>query len=85
MAKIRIHKRNATYLDLADLVEEIRNIGSDQTLNKYYTKPFEHEAKSIVADPSFMRYLNKLFRIQIVPGSICNLNLIVKTSISCSH
>jgi hypothetical protein len=70
MARIRIHKRNATYVDLAELVEEIGNIGLDQTLDKYYSKPYEHEAKSIVAGPSFMQYLNKLFRIQIAAGDI---------------
>ena len=70
MAKIRVHKRNTVYVDLADLVEEIGNIGLDQTLSKYYTKPFEHEAKSIVAGPSFMQYLNKLFKIQIAAGDI---------------
>lgn len=70
MAKIRVHKRNTTFVDLADLVEEISNIGLGETLNKYYSKPFEHEAKSIVAGPSFMQYLNKLFKIQIAAGDI---------------
>lgn len=41
-----------------------------KALSKYYSKPFEHEAKSIVAGPSFMQYLNKLFRIQIAAGDI---------------
>jgi hypothetical protein len=31
---------------------------------------FEHDAKSIVAGPSFMQYLNKLFKIQIAAGDI---------------
>jgi hypothetical protein len=70
MATIRVHKRNATFVDLAELVEELGNIGLGEALKKYYNKPFEHEAKSIVAGPSFMQYLNKLFRIQIAAGDI---------------
>lgn len=58
------------YVDLADLVEEISKMGLGEALGKYYSKPFEHEAKSIVAGPSFMQYLNKLFRIQIAAGDI---------------
>jgi hypothetical protein len=68
MAIIRVHKRNSTFIDLATLVEEISNRGLTDTLKKYYDKPFEHEAKSIVAGPSFMQYLNKLFKIQIAAG-----------------
>ena len=68
MAIIRVHKRNSTFIDLTTLVEEISNRGLTDTLKKYYDKPFEHEAKSIVAGPSFMQYLNKLFKIQIAAG-----------------
>jgi hypothetical protein len=70
MAAIKVYKRNATYLDLASLVEELSNIGLTEILKKYYNKPFEHEAKSIVAGPSFIQFLNKLFRIQIAAGDI---------------
>jgi hypothetical protein len=70
MATIRVHKRNSTFVDLANLVEELSNIGLGDALKKYYEKPFEHEAKSIVAGPSFMQYLNKLFKIQIAAGDI---------------
>ena len=70
MATIRVHKRNSTFVDLASLVEELSNIGLEQALKKYYDKPFEHEARSIVAGPSFMQYLNKLFKIQIAGGDI---------------
>jgi hypothetical protein len=70
MAKIKVHKRNATFMDLADLVEELGNIGLQEALKKYYNKPLEHEAKSIVAGPSFMQYLNKLFKTQIAGGDI---------------
>lgn len=73
MAKIRVHKRNTMYVDLADLVEETSKMGLGEALGKYYSKPFEHEAKSIVAvvaGPSFIQYLNKLFRIQIAAGDI---------------
>lgn len=58
------------FVDLAQLVEELSNIGLNVALKKYYNKPFEHEAKSIVAGPSFMQYLNKLFKIQIAGGDI---------------
>jgi hypothetical protein len=51
-------------------VEELSNIGLHDTLKKYYNESVEHEAKSIVAGPSFLQYLNKLFKIQIAAGSI---------------
>jgi len=70
MAKIRVYKRNATFLDLADLVETIGEMGLTETLKKYYNQPFEHDAKSIVAGPSFMQYLNRLFKTQIAAGDI---------------
>ncbi|HEY6756733.1 MAG TPA: hypothetical protein VI037_05030 [Nitrososphaera sp.] len=70
MARIRLHKRNTTFVDLADLVEELGNIGLGEALKKYYNKPLEHEAKSIVAGPSFMQYLNKLFKTSIAGGDI---------------
>lgn len=70
MASIKVYKRNATYVDLAILVEELSNAGLTEILKKYYTKPFEHEAKSIVAGPSFIQFLNKLFKIQISAGDI---------------
>jgi hypothetical protein len=70
MATIKVYKRNATFVDLAELVENISNVGLNETLRKYYIKPVEHEAKSIVAGPSFMQFLNKLFKIQIAAGDI---------------
>jgi hypothetical protein len=70
MATIKIYKRNATYVDLAHLVEELSNIGLTEILKKYYNKPIEHEAKSIVAGPSFIQFLNKLFKTQIAAGDI---------------
>jgi hypothetical protein len=70
MALIRVYKRNSNFVELANLVEEISNIGLTDTLKKYYNKPFEHEAKSIVAGPSFMQFLNKLFKTQIAAGDI---------------
>jgi hypothetical protein len=57
-------------VELPSLVEELSNTGLVDTLKKYYNKPFEHEAKSIVAGPSFMQYLNKLFKTQIAAGDI---------------
>ena len=70
MATIRVYKRNATFVELSNLVEELSNIGLSDTLKKYYDKPFEHEARSIVAGPSFMQFLNKLFKTQIAAGDI---------------
>ncbi|MEO9320142.1 MAG: hypothetical protein ABI361_05670 [Nitrososphaera sp.] len=70
MAVIRVYKRNATYVDLSNLVEELSTAGLSDTLKKYYNKPFEHEARSIVAGPSFIQYLNKLFKTQIAAGDI---------------
>ena len=70
MATIKIYKRNETFVDLADLAEELSSIGLAEILKKFYIKPFEHEAKSIVAGPSFIQFLNKLFRIQIAAGDI---------------
>ena len=70
MAKVRIYKRNSTFIELSNLVEELSNIGLTEALKKYYNTPLEHEAKSIVAGPSFMQFLNKLFRIQIAAGDI---------------
>ena len=70
MAVIRVYKRNSTFVELPSLVEELSNIGLIETLKKYYDKPFEHEAKSIVAGPSFIQYLNKLFKTQIAAGDI---------------
>ena len=70
MAAIRIYKRKETFVELSNLVEELSSIGLTETLNKYYKKPMEHEAKSIVAGPSFIEYLNKLFKTQIAAGDI---------------
>jgi hypothetical protein len=70
VAAITVYKRNETFVELPNLVEELGNIGLPETLKKYYKKPMEHEAKSIVAGPSFIQFLNKLFRIQIAAGDI---------------
>jgi hypothetical protein len=34
-------------------------------MQKYHDKPLEKEAKSIVAGPSFLQFLYKLFQIQL--------------------
>ena len=51
-------------------MEELSNIGLTEILKKYYNKPIEREAKSIVAGPSFIQFLNKLFKTQIAAGDI---------------
>jgi hypothetical protein len=70
MAVLRIYKRNSTFMDVANLVEEVSRLGLVDALQKYHNKPLEKEAKSIVAGPSFLQFLNKLFQIQISAGDI---------------
>ena len=70
MAILRVYKRNSTFMDLSDLVEEISRLGLVDALQKYHNKPLEKEAKSIVAGPSLLQFLNKLFHIQISAGDI---------------
>ncbi len=73
MAKLKVYKRNSKFIDSVELVGEISSIGLVESLEKYYNKPYEKEAKSIVAGPSFLQFLNKLFQIQISSGDIINL------------
>jgi hypothetical protein len=70
MAVLKVYKRNSTFMDLAELVDQISRLGLVDALQKYHNKPLEKEAKSIVAGPSFLQYLNKLFQIQISAGDI---------------
>jgi hypothetical protein len=70
MAILRVYKRNSTFMNLANLVEEISRMGLVDALQKYHNKPLEKEAKSIVAGPSFLQFLNKLFQIQISSGDV---------------
>jgi hypothetical protein len=65
MAVLTVYKRNSQYVDLVNLVEELSSEGLTNTLPKYYDKPLERDVKSIVAGPSFLQFLNKLFKIQI--------------------
>ena len=73
MAILMVYKRNSKFVDLSELVEKLSSLGLTDTLQKYYDKPFEKEAKSIVAGPSFLQFLNKLFQIQITAGDIIHL------------
>ena len=70
MAILKVYKRNSTFMDLANIVEEISRMGLVDALQKYHNKPLEKEAKSIVAGPSFLQFLNKLFQIQISTGDV---------------
>jgi hypothetical protein len=70
MALLRIYKRNSVFIDVADLVEEISRLGIAEAMQKYHNKPLEKEAKSIVAGPSFLQFLNKVFKIQLITGDI---------------
>ena len=70
MAILRIYKQKSGGIDLSKLVETISESGLEDGLHKFYDKPLEKETKSILAGPSFLQFLNKLFRIQISGGDI---------------
>ena len=70
MATLKVNKRNSTFAELAALVEEIGKLGLNDTLQKYYSKPVKKEARSIVAGPSFLQFLNKLFQTHISAGDV---------------
>jgi hypothetical protein len=70
LATILLYKRDSSFVELPSLVEDLSNIGLADTLKKYYNEPIEHKAKSIVAGPTFIQYLNKLFKTQIAAGDI---------------
>ena len=70
MAILRVYKRNSTFAELATLGEEIGKLGLNDTLQKYYGKPLEKEARSIVAGSSFLQFLNKLFQAHISAGDV---------------
>ena len=72
MARLHVYKRNSQFIDLSNLVEELSSLGLTDTLQKHYNKPLEKEAKSIVAGPSFLQFLNKLFQIQITIIFACD-------------
>lgn len=73
MAILRVYKRNSKFMDLSDLAKELSSLGLIDTLQKYYNKPLEKEARCIVAGPSFLQFLNRLFQIQITTGDIIHL------------
>jgi hypothetical protein len=70
MATLRIYKRKSADMDLSKLVEAVSESGLEEGLQKFYNKPLEKETKSIVAGPSFLQFLSKLFRIQISGGDV---------------
>ena len=72
MATLMVYKRNSKFIDLFKLVEDL-SLGLMDTLQKYYNKPLEKQATSIVTRPSFLRFLNRLFQIQITAGNIIHL------------
>jgi hypothetical protein len=73
MATLTVYKRNSQFIDTVNLVEELGSLGLTKVLEKYYNKPLEREVKSIVAGPSFLEFLNKLFQILITTGDIIYL------------
>ena len=73
MATLTVYKRNSQFIDTVNLVEELGNVGLARVLEKYYNTPLEREVKSIVAGPSFLQFLNKLFQILITTGDIIYL------------
>ena len=60
MATLRVYKRNSTFIDESDLAEEISRLGLNDALLKYYSKPLEKEAKSIVAGPKLLAVLKQI-------------------------
>jgi hypothetical protein len=48
MATLTVYKRNSKFIDLSELLEDL-SMGLMDTLQKYYNKPLEKQAKSIVA------------------------------------
>jgi hypothetical protein len=70
MATLRVYKRNSTFAEMAILAEEIGKLGLKDTLQKYYSKPVEKEARSIVAGPSFLQFLSKIFQTRISAGDV---------------
>ena len=73
MATLKVYKRNSKFIDLYELVEELISLGLMDTLLKYYNKPLEKQARSIVAGPSFLQFLNRLFQVQIAAGDVIHL------------
>ena len=69
MAILKVNRRNPTFMSLSDLVEEISKLGLVDALQEFHNK-IEMQAKSIVAGPSFLQHLSKLFQIQISAGDI---------------
>ena len=73
MATLRVYKRNSTLMDITQLIENLSQIGLTNALEKYYDKPVERQTKSIVAGPSFLQFLDNLFKIHITTGDIIEL------------
>lgn len=70
MAILRVYKQKSEDMDISILVETISEFGLEDGLRKFYNKPLEKETKSIVAGPSFLQFLSKLFRVQISSGDV---------------
>jgi len=64
-------------------LEEISKVGLGDAMQKYHDKPLEKEAKSIVAGPSFLQFLNKLFQIQLSTGDIIQFESGVNSKSTC--
>jgi hypothetical protein len=70
MAILRIYKQKSANMDLSGLVNAVSESGLEEGLQKFYNRPLEKETKSIVAGPSFLQFLSKLFRIRISGGDV---------------
>ena len=73
MAILRVYKRNSTFMDITQLIENLSQLGLTNALKKYFNNPIEIETKSIVAGPSFLQFLDNLFKTHITPGDIIEL------------
>ncbi len=82
MAILRIYKQKSVDMDISKLVETISELGLEDGLQKYYNTPLEKETKSIVAGPSFLQFLRKIFRIQISGGDVIQFGGGVEAALS---
>jgi hypothetical protein len=60
MAALMVYKRNSKFIDLSELVEDLSSLGLTDTLQKYYNKPLEKQAKSIVGRTKFPAILEQV-------------------------
>ena len=45
MAILRVYKRNSTFMDITQLIENLSHLGLTNALEKYFNKPIERETE----------------------------------------